>query len=49
MANIGTFHKAGGGYAGSIYTLLFTIGATFEPVPNKKRDKSPNFRLGSIS
>jgi uncharacterized protein (DUF736 family) len=45
MANIGTFNKVGESYIGQLDTLLFTSKATLEPVTDKKRQKSPDFRL----
>ena len=45
MANIGTFNKVGDSYIGKLETLLFNSQATFEPVIDKKREKSPDFRL----
>ena len=45
MANIGTFNKVGDSYIGQLETLLFKSQATLEPVTDKKREKSPDFRL----
>ncbi len=45
MTNIGKFTKVEDGYAGNIETLLFTAPAKLEPVTDKKREKSPDFRL----
>ena len=45
MANIGTFNKVGDSYIGQVETLLFKSQATLEPVTDKKREKSPDYRL----
>src|SRR6266516_829643 len=38
---------AGEGYAGKIETLTVNVPAKLEPVTDKKREKSPDFRLFS--
>ncbi len=45
MTNIGKFTKVGEGYTGSLYTLTITANVELEPVTDKKREKSPDFRL----
>jgi uncharacterized protein (DUF736 family) len=45
MASIGTFNKVEGKYIGTLESLLFKSQATLEPVTDKKREKSPDFRL----
>ena len=45
MAIIGTFTREDTSFAGLIRTLSFTASVTIEPVPAKRGDKSPDYRV----
>jgi uncharacterized protein (DUF736 family) len=45
MAIIGTFTRENNLFTGVIRTLAFTASVTIEPVPSKRGDKSPDYRV----
>ena len=45
MAIIGTFTRESNGFTGLIRTLTFTASVSIDPVPQKRGDKSPDYRV----